>query len=173
MGNPQPVKRLNDVHIQMCDYIMANPGCTYDQVAAVIGYSIGWISQIYNSDAFQAMLRERQIEVFGDLKLTIKERVTGLAHASLKRLEEKIPVEQDVDKVANVADLALKALGFGAHKGVTQAQGAPGQQTNVFIGTTDKATLEAARSLMHQPRLPEKVINPAAGGQESPSATSE
>lgn len=159
MSNPSPIKRLNDVHIQMMDYLMANPGCTYEQLSAVTGYSIGWISQIYNSDAFQGMLKERQIEVFGDLKETIKDRVTGLAHVSLRRLTEKIPTEQDTDKVANVADLALKALGFTGAKPSPQAPAA-GNQTNVFVGTVNKETLEAARSLMHQPKLPEKVLNP-------------
>jgi hypothetical protein len=161
------LKKLAPVHIQMMDYIQANPGCKLEDVAAACGgYSIGWISQIVNSDAFQAMLKERQVEVFGELKMTIKDRVVGLAHLSLKRLEEKIPVEQDVDKVANVADLALKALGFGP-KG-PNTPGAPGvgnQQNNFFIGTVDKETLEHARSLMPQRQLPEKVVS-----EETPAA---
>lgn len=164
MGNPQPVKKLNDVHIMMLDYCLANPGCKLEQISAACGgYSIGWISQIYNSDAFQALLKERQAEVWGDVSMQIKDRVLGLAHVSLKRLEEKVQVEQDTDKVANVADLALKSLGFGAAK--SPAGGSTTHNT-VIVGSVDKASLEAARQLMHKPAplapvLPvEKEINP-------------
>lgn len=146
----------------MLDFIMANPGCTYEQISAAIGgYSIGWISQIYNSDAFQALMNERQVEVFGDIKLTIKDRVVGVGHAALKRLEERLPVETDLDKVANVADLALKSMGFGAKS----PSAPPGGQTNIFVGQVDPATLAAARQLMHKPAsLPsaEKLVE----GQE-------
>lgn len=166
MSNPSPVKRLNDVHVQMMDFIMANPGCTYEQISAACGgYSIGWISQIVNSDAFKAMLAERQIEVFGELKLTIKDRVLGLAHASLKRLEERVPVETDIDKVSNVADLALKSLGFGSKPQGPQG----GTQNNTFIvGSVDRGTLEAARQLMHKPQAPsvEKEIPGEVVGSE-------
>lgn len=159
MGNSLAIKKLNDVHVQMMDYIMANPGCTYEQISAACGgYSIGWISQIVNSDAFQAQLKERQVEIFGDLKLTIKDRVTGLAHASLKRLEERIPTETDIDKVANVADLALKSLGFGP-KAPSMGGPAVGQQNNFFVGQVDRQSLEAARQLMHKTSA-EKEINP-------------
>lgn len=166
MSNPQPVKRLNDVHIQILDYILANPGCTYAQISAVVGYSIGWISQIVNSDAFQAMLAERQIDAWGDIKLTMKDRVTGVAVVALERLTERLPVEQDISKVSNVADLALKALGFGAKPSASPV-GTPsiGQQTNIVVGSVDRQTLEAARSLMHKPSQQEAL--PAAADLES------
>lgn len=159
MGNPTAIKQLKDVHMQMMDFIQANPGCTYAQVSAACGgYSIGWISQIVNSDAFKAMLAERQIEVFGELKMTMKDRVVGLAHASLKRLEEKIPVETDTDKVANVADLALKALGFGQSK--TPAPGGSTTNNTLIVGSVDKDQLEAARQLMHRTQPAEVILNP-------------
>lgn len=167
MSNPQPVKRLNDVHIQILDYILANPGCTYAQISAVVGYSIGWISQIVNSDAFQAMLAERQIDAWGDIKLTMKDRVTGVAVVALERLTERLPVEQDISKVSNVADLALKALGFGAKPSASPV-GSPaiGQQNNLtIVGSVDKETLQTARALMHKPSQQEAL--PAAADLES------
>lgn len=164
MSNPQPVKRLNDVHMQILDYILANPGCTYQQISAHTGgYSIGWISQIVNSDAFQALLAERQVDAWGEVKMTIKDRVTGLAHESLRRLTEKVAVEQDTDKVANAADLALKALGFTG-KGSAPAVGpaAIGQQNNLtIVGAVDRQTLDAARQLMHKPAESAKDLPPA------------
>ncbi len=143
-------KSLQPVHVQILDYIMANPHVNYGEVAAVFGYTQSWISQIVHSDAFQALLAERQIEVFGDIKLTIKDRVTGLAHESLKRLTEIIPTQTDPDKVVNAADMALKALGFGASKGAAGV-GSNTQNNNLtIVGAVDPATLAAARQLMNK-----------------------
>lgn len=162
MPNPVAIKKLNDVHVQMLDFIMANPGCTYAEIAAAMGgYSIGWISQIYNSDAFQAALRERQIETWGETKLTIKERVTTVGHLTLKRLEERIPVETDVDTLVNAADMVLKTLGYGP-KGGNAGEGprVGNQQNNFYIGTASKEDLARARELMHRPpQLPEKTVS--------------
>lgn len=155
MSGPQS---LAPVHVQIMDYILANPHVNYSEVAAHFGYTQGWLSQIIHSDAFQAMLAEKQVEMFGDIKLTVKDRITGLAHESLRRLAEKVTAEQDIEKVANVADLALKAMGFGA-KSSAPAVGAPiGQQNNLtIVGSVDRQTLDAARQLMHKPSQPEAL----------------
>lgn len=162
---PPAIKRLNDVHLQMVDYLSTHPGCTLEELNAFLGgrYTIGWLSQVINSDAFQARLAEARIELFGDTKQTIKDRLHGIAHSSLKRLEERIPVETDISRLGNVADLALKSLGYGPKP--QPAGGSGGNQTNVFVGTVDKSTLEAARSIMHKPHEEriEKVLNPPHG----------
>lgn len=161
MGNPSPVKKLNDVHVQIMDYMMAHAGCTLEQISAACGgYSIGWLSQIINSDIFQAQLKERQQECWGDVRATIKDRVENLAHVSLKRLEERVPIETDLDTVRNVADLALKSLGFGQPK--APAHGPQVNNNTLIVGAVDKESLEAARQLMHRPQqqLPERVLNP-------------
>ncbi len=149
-------KSLAPVHVQIMDYIIANPTANYADVAAHFGYTSGWLSQIIHSDAFQAMLAEKQVDMFGDVKLSVKDRITGLAHESLRRLSEKITTEQDTQTVANVADIAIKALGFGARNPTSPAVGA--QQNNFFVGSVDKSTLEAARQLLHKPAaLPQEV----------------
>lgn len=158
--------KLAPIHVQIMDYIMANPQCNYGDVAAHFGYTSGWLSQIVNSDAFQALLADRQVECFGDIRLTIKDRVTGLAHESLKRLNEKVGTEQDLGKVANVADIALKALGFGAQKGPAAPVAGMTVNGNAVIvsGPVDAATLAQARQLMHKkegPAEPEALPAPA------------
>lgn len=162
----QAIKKLSDVHLQMVDYLTTHPGCTLEELNAHLGgrYTIGWLSQIINSDAFQEQLAVARVEIFGDTKATIKDRVESLAHVTLKRLEERVPVETDVNRLTNAADLVLKSLGYGLAK--APAPGTVNQ--TVFVGAVDKSTLEAARGLMHKPaELPapaegpvEKEINP-------------
>jgi hypothetical protein len=150
------LKELAPVHIQIMDYILANPDKNYGDVAAHFGYTPGWLSQIIHADAFQALLAEKQVDLFSDVRLTIKDRVTGLAHESLKRLVEKLPTEQDTDKVANVADIALKALGFGGKAATPAGAGITINGGNVIVSPVDAGTLAEARQLMHRaaPALP-------------------
>lgn len=162
VDRPQPIKKLSDVHLQMVDYLTTHPGCTLEELNAYLGgrYTIGWLSQIINSDAFQERLSEARVEIFGDTKMTIKDRVNSLAHMTLKRLEERIPVETDVNRLTNAADLVLKSLGYGQPKAPAAA---PGTVNNTLIvGSVDKETLENARSLMHKSaeQPAEKVLNP-------------
>ena len=143
-------KELAPVHVQMLDWICANPHKSYGELAAVFGYTPGWVSQVIHSDAFQALLAERQTEMFGDIRLTVKDRVMGLAHESLKRLTEKVSTENDTDKIANAADIALKALGFGAK--AAQASVGTINANQVVVTSVDPQTLAQARELMHRPR---------------------
>lgn len=145
------IQQLSPTHVQIMDWILANPHRSLGECAVTFGYSQAWLSQIIHSDCFQAMLAEKQVELFGEVRLTVKDRIIGLAHESLRRLTEKVAVESDTDKVINAADLSLRALGFGA-KAAPAAVGAGGmQQNNYIIGTVDRETLDRARALMSKP----------------------
>lgn len=148
------IKNLAPVHVQMLDWIIANPHRDYGELAAEFGYTRGWVSQIIHSDAFRALLAERQGEMFSDVRVSVKDRIVGLAHESLNRLTEKMATEQDTDKIRGAADIALKALGFGARSqspgiGTINAQ-------NVVVAPVDAQTLAHARELMHRSHETEK-----------------
>lgn len=154
------IQQLSPTHVQIMDWILANPHRSLGECALTFGYSQAWLSQIIHSDCFQAMLAEKQVELFGEVRLTVKDRIIGLAHESLRRLTEKVAVESDTDKVINAADLSLRALGFGA-KASPAAVGTGGlQQNNYFLGAVDRETLERARALMHKPQ-PQELPAPA------------
>ena len=145
------IQTLSPVHVQIMDWILANPHRSLGECAASFGYTQAWLSQIIHSDCFQAMLAEKQVELFGEVRLSVRDRIIGLAHESLRRLTEKVAVESDTEKVINAADLSLRALGFGA-KAAPAAVGAGGmQQNNYFVGAVDRETLERARALMNKP----------------------
>jgi hypothetical protein len=146
------IQQLSPTHVQIMDWIIANPHRSLGECAATFGYTQAWVSQIIHSDCFQAMLAAKQVELFGEVRLTVRDRIIGLAHESLRRLTEKVAVEQDIEKVTNAADLSLRALGFGA-KAAPPPVGAGGmQQNNYFVGSVDRETLERARALMHKPQ---------------------
>lgn len=145
------IKRLSHTHDQIIDWLLANPMLPNSACAAHFQYTEPWLSTIIHSDLFQAKLHERQEQVFGECVLSVKDRITALAHDSMKRLHEKIIVENDVDKLNCTADLMLKALGFGPKPG--------GLPTTVQVNQTfvSKDMLAEARAQMEG-----RAILPAA-----------
>lgn len=111
------IKNISHRHDQIMDWLIANPALPLSACAAEFGVTQPWLSCIIHSDLFQAELKRRQQEVFGEVALTVKDRITALAHDSLRRLHEKVIVEERLDLLTDTADLALKALGFGPQPG--------------------------------------------------------
>lgn len=145
---------MSPTHVQIVNWLLANPEKPLAACAAQFGYTQSWLSQVIHSDCFQAYLEERQIELFGDVRLSVRDRIIGLAHESLRRLAERVAVEPDLDKINNAADTALKALGYGAKPAMPSTLV---QQQQVVVGTVDAKTLAAARELMHRAR-PEALM---------------
>lgn len=149
------VQKLSIKHTAIMDFMIANPEIKLGDVAQKFGVTQGWLSQLIHSSLFQAELAYKKEVMFGELTLSIKDRVVNLAHGSLSKLEElshagALSIEQNID----VAELTLKSLGFGAPK--TQgAVGPVGQQTNIFIGQgVSKDILAEARAAMLQKPAP-------------------
>lgn len=113
------IARVRYTHDAMIDLIIKNPWISQNEIALHFGYSVGWISQIFCSDAFQARLAEKRIEVVNpELRATIEERIKALAVQSLAVLQEKLnrPASAIPDNLAlRAAEFGAKALGLGAH----------------------------------------------------------
>ncbi len=141
------LKNLSVRHDQIMDWLIANPARPLAACAAEFGITQPWLSCIIHSDLFQAELSKRKDFVFGEVALTVKDRITALAHDSLKRLQERITVCDDIDQLNDTAELAVKALGFGAPRAPSGA--------SVHIGSVNvvsKDILAEARARMEGPR---------------------
>jgi hypothetical protein len=104
------ITRVSHTHEAILQYMIANPAAQLSEVAAEFGYTQPWLSNIIYSDCFQAKLADAQGEIFGEVKTSVKDRITTLAHRSLTRLAEKIEIEQDTARITDAAELALKAI---------------------------------------------------------------
>ena len=116
VGAIRPTK-LRYTHEAMIDMIIAEPGISQNKLAAIFGYTTGWLSTVMGSDAFKAKLAERRGELVDPvLKLSIDERFRGMVEKSLEVLQEKLsqPALQVPDQLAlRAAELGAKALGMG------------------------------------------------------------
>lgn len=120
--------RVHYSHEAMIDIIIAEPTITQNELARRFGKSIGWISIVMGSDAFQAALAKRRDDILDpELVATIEERLRGLAAQSLQVISKRLEQSESSDLALKSLDIASKALGFGAR------QSGGGNTTNNFV----------------------------------------
>lgn len=111
------IARVRYTHDAMIDLVIANPAISQNTIAAHFGYSVGWVSRIFNSDAFQARLAQRKSDLVDpSLVLTIEEKLRALAGRSLDIVQEKLDQTPTFDNAFQVLELSTKALGYGARQ---------------------------------------------------------
>lgn len=111
VGTTSRSPKIRYTHEAMCDLIVGNPWISQNEIAEYFGYSVGWISQIITSDAFQSRLAERRVEIIDpELKATVEERFKAMVLQSIAVVQAKL--SRPVDQVPN--SLALKAMELGA-----------------------------------------------------------
>lgn len=140
--------KVRYTHDAMIDMIIAKPDVLQNDIAAYFGYSVGWISRIMCSDAFQARLATRRGEVvIPGLLATFEERLKAMTTRSLDLIMEKM---EAVDEEGNPAvevgtlfkamELGSKCLGYGARQTNVAIQ------NNMTVNTmTDSQLMEVAQ----------------------------
>jgi hypothetical protein len=101
----------------MIDFIIANPGITQNHLAARYGYSVGWVSNVMASDAWQSAMAARRSEICDPvLVATVEERFRGVTLLSLERLKQKLEAPTVSDNVVlRAVELGAKAMGVGGN----------------------------------------------------------
>lgn len=132
------IKRVSYSHDAMIDAIIADPALSQNQLATMFGYSVPWVSRVIGSDSFQARLAQRKDQLIDPVLIaTIEDKLKGLASQSLDIIAEKLQATQNPDLAVKAADLAVKALGFGAR------DRAPTTQNNFVVNLPPKAKTAA------------------------------
>ncbi len=115
-GPGQAIKHLRYTHDAVIDAIIENPSISQNNLAAIFGYTPGWISQVMSSDAFKNKLELRKEELVDpQIRLSLQERFNALVGRSLDVLQEKLMMPNpDPELALRAAALGAKALGLGA-----------------------------------------------------------
>jgi hypothetical protein len=142
------IKHTRPWHEALLEFILANPRASGVEIALYFNVTEAWVSTVKNSDAFQELWAKRRGEHFSRVSSSIAEKVTALAEVTVDTLTDEIEKskrkgELKIETLKETADMALKALGFGA-KGVQSplASTINIQQNNFSV---DKETLARAR----------------------------
>jgi hypothetical protein len=111
------LEKVRYSHLDMIDFILAQPGVSLGELGARYGYTIGWISNVMASDAWKAAMAARRAELVDPvLVATITERFEGVTRLSLARLQEKLEAPQVSDMVVlKAVELGAKAMGIGGN----------------------------------------------------------
>lgn len=109
------LQRVHYSHEAMIDVIIAEPTITQKELAQRFNRTMGWISIVMGSDAFQAALAKRRDDLMDpEFVATLEDRYKGLALQSLKVLSEKLASTENADLAVKSLEISSKALGFGA-----------------------------------------------------------
>lgn len=111
------VAKIGYSHTDMIDFIIANPGITQNVLAARYGYSVGWVSNVMASDAWQSAMAARRSEICDPvLVATVEERFRGITLQSLERLKQKLEAPNVSDNVVlKSVELGARAMGVGGN----------------------------------------------------------
>jgi hypothetical protein len=154
--------KVRYTHDALIDVILANPSISQNELAATFGFSVGWMSIIINSDAFQERLRERKAELIDPkIQATIEQRLDTVARLSLDRLIDRLELNNGA--ALRTGDLvAIAKLGVGDKN--TRPAG-PAQQNNLYVvnlppkASSSSEWLEKAQGSSYAPRQISQVVD--------------
>lgn len=109
------IQKVRYTHDGMIDLVIANPAISQNEIAAHFGFTPGWVSQVFNSDAFKNRLAERKEEIIDPvLRASIEEKLQALADKSIQILLDKLHQTQNMNVAIRALDVTTRALGYGA-----------------------------------------------------------
>lgn len=152
------IQRVRYTHDAMIDLILQQPMIDQNNIAAYFGYSVGWVSRVIGSDAFQARLALRKTEVVDPAIIaSMEDRLRGLAYQSMDIIQKKLDATGSADIALKTLELSTKALGLGARPANVATQ------NNTFVvampqkATDEKewaAGAQASAKALSTPRAP-------------------
>ena len=158
--NGQAIQKVGYSHDKLIDLIVANPRIKQDDLAALMGYTPGWVSRVVNSDSFKLRMAQRRAQLVDPLIIaSLEDRFKALAMRGLEVMQEKLDQPADVVAFRDAA----QAVELGA-KGL--AVGGFGQKVSVDINATIdlRAAIEEGNARRRELRM--RTI-PADQGSES------
>lgn len=146
------LKKLNHRHDQIAEWLVINGDKTLTQCARHFKYSISWMSQVVNSDMFQALYvglcRERQVAAVH----SISSKMNSVAGMALDKIVENLANETMLPgQYLETASSMLDRLGYGA-KNAPPAGGTNNTQNNYFLSRED---ITGARDRARDGRTPQ------------------
>jgi hypothetical protein len=143
------IARVRYSHDAMIDLVIAEPMISQRKIAGHFGFTEGWVSRVFNSDAFLARLAMRKAELTDPtIVASMENRLKGLMTQSSEILSEKLEIGRSPDLAARVLELSSKALGYGARQGNIAVQ------NNFVVALPPKAADAASWASEHRPSMP-------------------
>lgn len=164
--NDATLEELKPKHMQIVDFLVANPTARHDEVAARFNYTPLGLYRLKATALFRAEMARRREQAFQTSTDEVSEKIATLTNVALDRLTEKALVEQDSIALTKIANLALQASGYidKSTKGpVTNIT-----QNNLTFSPVQRDALAAARAASSSRFLPAVIENEKTESAEGP-----
>lgn len=155
-------KARSYLYDQIIDYMFANPGATYVEIAEYMKKSTAWVGYILRSDSFKQLYAARRQEKNTRVAEAVSDRLNEVALRALDHVNEKMrenPAAVSLKAAADIADKSLQRLGYGV------SRVAPG--TAIFAGRD--ISLSISPEVMSQARERIREIEHANGAETAPA----
>jgi hypothetical protein len=173
-----PEVALKHRYEAIIDYMLTNPHMKQQEIALMIGCTGPWLSQIINSNGFQARYQIRRLELGKDQERSITARIFEMADKAADRVLSELDKGEECDAnfALDASSRALRAIGFGAPqsgKGGLSLVGAGHAEVHGRDGEVSSETLRIAREAIAKQsvvmtRITERVeVSPSTGNQDS------
>jgi hypothetical protein len=113
------------------DLLLADPTLSQKEIAQRMGRHAVTIGMVMNSDLFRARYEQRRLAQSTALQEKINDRIAGVAITSLELVKEQLDTKRTSVPLAELADVADKALSRLGYGGKTAAGPASVVQVNV------------------------------------------
>jgi hypothetical protein len=132
------LNRLNHRHEGLLNWLILNPSKSQNDCARELGYTPAWVSQVINSDMFQALYKERCAEC-GILAVhTITAQLAGATSIALEKTIEKLQNGPSERFLGEALRTCLTSMGYTSNGGQ-----APAGNTVVNVMVQSQALTEA------------------------------
>lgn len=110
--------RISNTHNAIADWLVANPGKgQLGRCAVCFDVTRSWLSTLIHTDAFKALLRNKQEGVYEDVVIPLVDKIMGVAHRSAEVLGELLDDSQDEKLKHSIAKDTLAMCGYGTGAG--------------------------------------------------------
>ena len=144
------LQHLRVRHLQIVEYMLANPTEKYEDISKKFQVTVPWISVIYRSQLFQAKLRQRLAEHEVMTDMTVLDQITGVAQLALQKTAAFVEHSGDPDYVLDVADKLLRRAGYGTSAAKVTVNNNQGDTNNTYI-QVDAAVLAECQAVLNSP----------------------
>jgi len=149
------IQNVSLKHRQIMDFMLINPSMPLGQVAKHFNVTPGWLSIIVHSDAFIAVMKEKEELLFTSTVVPLRQKVQAAAHIGVEKVAEALHHASAISDKAFVVETTeklLRTLDYGSPKAPTAPVGV--QQNNFYVA--EKEAVEQARDVMRQLQLKRK-----------------
>ena len=155
MADSVQIKKVNNWHQALSDFMIANPEAKAYEAAAFFGVSESWLSIVKNSDSFKDFHQKRRDQHFDRISTGVGEKLETLAELTLDEAIERVEESKaegsqalPMSALTDLSKMALNAMGFGGRGGVQVNL----NQDNRSVVVNDAAALKRARETMAEIR---------------------